>query len=80
MTCPKCGSDHVQVMVEQVSAKSSQKGNGCLWSFGRAILIICTFGLWLLVGKHRGTAKTQFVNKTVAVCQNCGNRWTVANK
>ncbi len=77
MVCPKCGSENVTVTTEQVSGKTSAKGNGCLWGIGRACLIFCTCGLWLFVGKHRGTGKTKFKNTTVAICQNCGNKWNV---
>lgn len=75
MVCPKCKSENVIVTNEQVSAKTSNKGNGCLWRIGRWTLIICTCGLWLLVGKHKGTGNTKFKNNTVCICQNCGNRW-----
>lgn len=74
MTCPKCGSENVTVTLEQTGAKTSAKGNGYLWKFGRIMLICCTCGLWLLVGKHKGSGKTKFKNKTAAICQNCGNR------
>lgn len=77
MVCPKCGSENVTVQVQQTSAKTKAKGNGCLWSIGRWCLIICTCGLWLLVGKHKGTGKTKIKNETVAVCQDCGNTWKV---
>lgn len=45
MNCPKCGSENVNVQVIQTGAKTSKKGNGCLWSIGRFMLIICTCGL-----------------------------------
>lgn len=77
MTCPKCGSENVTVTVEQTNAKTRNRGNGCLWSLGRWTLIICTCGLWLLVGRRKGSGKTKYTNKTVAICQNCGNRWYV---
>ena len=77
MVCPKCGSENVNITVEQVSGKTSARGNGCLWTLGRWTLIICTCGLWLLVGRHKGTGKTKFKNETVAICQNCGNKWAV---
>lgn len=79
MQCPKCGSDNVMVTVEQKSAKTSNKGNGCLWRLGRITLIICTCGLWLLVGKHKGTGKTKIKNQTVGICQNCGHKFIVKN-
>ena len=77
MTCPKCGSVNVLVTSEQTGSKTSGKGAGCLWSIGRWCLIICTCGLWLLVGKHKGKGKTKIKNSTVAICQNCGNKWNV---
>lgn len=77
MNCPKCGSDNVSIQVVQTAAKTSQKGNGCLWSLGRLTLIICTCGLWLLVGRHKGTGKTKVKNQTICVCKNCGNRWYI---
>lgn len=77
MVCPKCGGSNVSVTSEQVSGKTGSKGAGCLWKIGRTLLIICTCGLWLLVGKKKGTSKTKFKNQTVAICQDCGNKWTV---
>lgn len=77
MNCPKCGSSNVNVMVEQVSAKTKGRNMGCLWTLARWSLILCTCGLWLLVGKRKSTGKTKFKNNTVAVCQNCGNKWYV---
>lgn len=79
MICPKCGSSNVNVSVQQTSAKTKQRKMGCLWSIGRAFLIVCTCGLWLLVGRRSGTSTTKFKSETVAVCQECGNRWTVNN-
>lgn len=77
MICPKCGSENVNITLEQVGGKTSAKGNGCLWDIGRQCLIICTCGLWLLVGKHKGTGNTKFKNQKIALCQNCGNKWKV---
>ena len=77
MKCPKCQCENVNVTIEQVSAKTKEKKMGCLWRIGRAFLIIMTCGLWLLVGRRKGTGKTKFKNKTVAICQNCGYKWYV---
>ena len=77
MVCPKCSSQNVHVMVEQVSAKTKKRGNGCLWGICRAILVCCTFGLWLLIGARVGSEKTKFKSNTVAICQNCANKWIV---
>lgn len=77
MVCKKCKSENVLVTSEQTSSKTSAKGNGCLWSIGRGMLILCTCGLWLLVGKHKGTGKTNYKNQTVCICQNCGYKWKI---
>lgn len=78
MTCPKCGSENVTIVSEQVSSRTSAKGNGCLWKIGRSFLMICTLGLWSLVGKHKGTGKTKIKNQTVGICQNCGHKFKIS--
>lgn len=75
MVCPKCKSENVQTQYVQTNARTRQRNTGCLWSIGRACLILCTGGLWLLVGKRKGTGDTTFTNKKIAVCQNCGYTW-----
>ena len=77
MTCPKCSSENVTVTTEQVSSKTKKNGAGCLWGIGRLCLIICTGGLWLLIGKHKGKEKTKIKNKTVCLCQSCAYKWYV---
>lgn len=75
--CPKCGSMNVHVSLTQTAASTRTRGRGCLWTLLRWTLIVCTLGLWLLVGKSRGKSKTHFHNQKMAVCQSCGNSWTV---
>lgn len=77
MICPKCGSNNVNVTLEQTGAKTKKQGRGCLWGMGRLFLVVCTCGLWLLVGKHKGKEKTKYNNKTVALCQSCGYKWNM---
>ena len=77
MKCPRCGSEHVNVQLEQVSAKAKHRGKGILWTLGRSMLIILTCGLWLLIGARKGTSKTKFKNKKVAICQECGHSWNI---
>lgn len=77
MVCPNCNSENVLVTSEQVSAKGKNNGSGCLWTLGRWTLILCTCGLWLLVGKHKGRSKMKFKNQTVGICQSCGHKWTI---
>lgn len=77
LTCPKCGGHNVSVQIEQQGGKTRTKHTGCLWGMGRTLLIICTCGLWLLVGKRKETSNQQFVNKKIAICQNCGKSWHI---
>lgn len=77
MVCGRCGSDKVSVAVQQVSAVTRTKNTGCLWSIGRGLLIICTLGLWLLIGKRKSKGNTVFINKKQAVCQTCGASWDI---
>jgi DNA-directed RNA polymerase subunit M/transcription elongation factor TFIIS len=77
MICPKCKGENVLVTTEQTGGKVKQNNMGCLWALGRGLLILCTGGLWLLVGKRKGKEKITYKNNTVAICQNCGNKWKV---
>lgn len=71
--CPNCGATNVQISVVQDSIRT--KRGGCLWTIGRLFLIICTCGLWLIVGKH--AAKSKIKNHKEAICQSCGHSWTI---
>lgn len=73
MYCPKCGSSNVTVQIVQTGGKT--RGPGCLFGLARFILVICTCGLWLLIGKRKSS--TRFKNTTMAVCQECGYNWKV---
>lgn len=75
--CGKCGSMNVSYQVVQTGATTKTKKKGILYKLGRWTLIICTLGLWLVFGKKASKSKTTFQTETVAVCQGCGNRWTV---
>lgn len=77
MVCPKCGGNRVTVSTIQTETKSKTKNTGCLWELGRLCLIICTCGLWLLVGKRKEHSKTVYKTTTIAVCQDCGHRWEI---
>ena len=75
--CPRCGSNRLNMSSEMTGRKSRHKSMGCLWGIGRAIMIICTCGLWLIFGKRKGTTNTTYSYKTLAICQNCGYSWYV---
>lgn len=78
MNCPRCGSQNVNVTIEQVSGKTKTRNMGCLWSIIRFFLIVCTFGLWALIGKRKSTGSTKFKSRTIGLCQSCGNKFYVA--
>lgn len=79
--CPQCGSHNVQIQMIQTKATTKTTGHkrGLLWKIGRLTLIICTCGLWLLVGRSKGKdkSKTKFKNEKVCICQSCGNSWEI---
>lgn len=77
MVCPKCNSTNVNVTTETTSMHTRNRGRGCLWGIVRGCLIVCTCGLWLLIGKSKGKSNTKVKNKTVCICQNCGNKWYI---
>ena len=73
MNCPRCGSSQVSVQMVTHSARTRKRG--CLWGLIRLTLIICTFGLWLIIGKSK--SKTKMQNHKEAICQSCGHSWRV---
>ena len=73
--CPKCGSTNVSIQMVQTGAVTNTKAKGCLYSLFRCLLIICTCGLWLLLGRKKSKSKTRFYNTKMAICQNCGHQW-----
>lgn len=77
VACPVCYSHNITYQVTQTNAKTSTKGNGCLWGLGRAMLVLCTCGLWLLIGPHISSSNTSISTRKTAICQNCGHSWIV---
>jgi protein-arginine kinase activator protein McsA len=77
MTCTHCGSNNVTVTIENIGSKTKIRKRSFLGSFMRLILICCTGGLWLLVGKRTGVAKTKSINRKIALCQQCGASWEI---
>jgi hypothetical protein len=77
MICSKCGSENVIITTEQVGGKTKIRKAGCLYSIGRFCLIVCTGGLWLIIGKRKESGRVAFDNRTIALCQYCGNKWPI---
>jgi len=73
MLCPRCGSSNVMV---QAVTDVKTKRRGCIGWFFWILLVICTFGLIIIIPLLTNS-KTTSKTHTEAVCQNCGNRWRV---
>lgn len=82
MVCPKCKSENVSVQViNEVEIKKKHHGVfwwTCVGWWWLPIKWLC-FTLPALIVKIFGRKKQKVVNKqkTVCVCQNCGNRWEI---
>lgn len=82
MICPKCGSSNVSTqIVNEMQLKN--KHHGVIWWvligwwwFPIKWLVFTVPALIIKIFGHR---KQKIVNKqkTVSVCQNCGNTWNV---
>lgn len=73
MRCPKCGSEHVAILIE---SKVYIKHRGCLAWCLWILLAVCTFGIILIIPLITNS-KTVSKNKKVALCQNCACKWNV---
>lgn len=88
--CPKCKSRNIQISLESVGEKTSGRnevrekssvtktGN----KLGRTAMIGITGGLWALTPKksdysEKKNSKTKYVQKKIALCQDCGNMWNI---
>lgn len=76
MTCPRCGGTDVKIQFIETSAKTRTRKAGCLWRLGRWCLIVCTGGLWLLIGRRKSTSNTKIRHAKRAICQSCGHAWS----
>ena len=77
IVCPRCHGTNVQVQVVNTKMSTRNRGRGILWTIGRWTLILCTLGLWILVGRSKGKSNTKIKNEAFAVCQGCANKWKV---
>ena len=71
MTCPRCGSPHINIYpITEIKSKN----RGCLGWIGWILLAILTCGLIIIIPLLTNT-KTKSKTRTMAICQNCGKRW-----
>ena len=76
MTCPKCGSENVQVMpVTTTEVKIKTKGFGCIKAFFGFLIFNVLGFLCGLCGMGKSKSKTTHTTKMVNVCQDCGHRF-----
>ncbi|MDR3296058.1 MAG: SHOCT domain-containing protein [Clostridiales Family XIII bacterium] len=73
MICPRCGSTHISV---QAVANIYTKHRGCLAWLLWIILACLTFGI-ILIWPLLTNMKVKSQINTEAVCQSCGNRWSI---
>jgi hypothetical protein len=73
MICPKCKSSDVKV---QVCTDVRVKHRGCFGWLLWILLAVCTFGIILIIPLLTNS-KVKSKNYTLAICQNCGNKWRV---
>ncbi len=80
MKCPKCRSENI-VIQAVTEVKEKRKKGWAYWIFigwWWEIIAWILFGVWkLLVVLFGKKTKVVSITRSVAVCQNCGNRWNV---
>lgn len=82
MVCPKCQSQNVTTQIVQ-DIKIKNQRHGIIWwlCIGWWWIPIkwCTFTVPALIFAIFGKKKQQLYtkNKTMCVCQNCGNTWKI---
>lgn len=81
MICPQCGSENVQITMEEVGSKTKKTGvglGGHLNNAARGMVALSTFGVSNLVWKKaKGEAKTKTQLQKFCICQQCGNSWNI---
>lgn len=83
MTCPKCGNENVSIQVVNEATLKTKHHSFLWWLFigwWWKMLMWLFLTIPMLIIKIFSRKKQKVVNKqsTVAVCQSCGYRWTVA--
>lgn len=73
MTCRKCGS--IDITIQAVTTTKTKR-RGCLGWLIWIMLILCTFGLIIIIPLLTNS-KTKSKTHSEAVCQSCGHRWKV---
>jgi transcription elongation factor Elf1 len=82
MTCPKCGSENVTIQAVSVQKKTLKNKVG-KWVYWLCFIWVFDLILWifltlprLIIALFRRNKKTTVI-QSQAICQNCGNNWTV---
>ena len=81
MTCPKCGSENVNVQVVTSIHQKSKKGAiywifiGWWWELFAWVFLTLPKLIIALFGIHKKIVSKE---NTVAVCQSCGHKWTIS--
>lgn len=84
--CPKCGSSDITFQREQsgsigvgTNRVTVKKSHGCLWWMCIGWWYWLFIGWWkdLIFGGGLNIGGSKNINRTMAVCQNCGHSWKV---
>ena len=80
MTCPKCGSDKVNIqMVTETKIKKKRRGIIywlCFgWLFEMILWMFLTLPMLIVAIFKPKKYKTKTIHKSMAICQSCGHSW-----
>lgn len=81
MVCPKCGSEDINISMEETGSKTKKTSvglGGHVNNTARAATAMMTLGMSNLVWKKsKGDAKTKTILQKFCLCQNCGHSWKI---
>lgn len=80
MTCPKCGSDKVNVQMVS-ETKTKRKHSVVYWVFvgwwlNPLLWIFLTIPMIIIKIFRPKNYKTKTIHKSMSICQSCGHNWT----
>ena len=85
MKCPICSSDNVNVQISTETELKTKHHSIWYWliiGWWLHLILWLFLTLPMILGKLFGRKNQKIVTKqkSIAVCQNCGNHWEITNK
>ena len=83
MLCPKCGSENVNISLEEVGSKTKKTENSIAQKAGHSLVRgtagLLTLGIsnLFIPKKLKGKEKTKTKLEKYCICQNCGHSWKI---